>query len=308
MGKLKNLLKLFISIIIFGCSIVLAINIFIISETRHSFISLYDAKNLSDVDCVLVLGAGLKNGGPSDMLKERLDKAVSLYNDNNNLLLLMSGDHSKEYYDEVNVMKRYAVINHVPSSSIFMDHAGLSTYDSLKRAKDIFGAKKIIVVTQGYHLSRALYIASSLGLEAYGIDATEKVYPGQKSRDLREVLARTKDFFKSLFKPSASITGNIISLDGDGNKTNDNYVLITNNKTGSEVFTGSRDQVNNVFKLVSDGKYFEETCDGNPDYLMTVNGNKYYLEVYDDEIHIILNGKELVLDKGEAKVILNLIK
>lgn len=279
-----------------------------VSETRHSVISLYDAKNLSDVDCVLVLGAGLKNGGPSDMLKERLDKAVSLYNDNNKLLLLMSGDHSKEYYDEVNVMKRYAVLNNVPSSSVFMDHAGLSTYDSLKRAKDVFGVKKIIVVTQGYHLSRALYIASSLGLEAYGIDATEKIYPGQRARDAREVLARTKDFFKSLFKPIASVKGSKISLDGDGNKTNDNYVLITNIKSGVEVFTGSNVVVNNIKNIVNDGKYTEETCDGIPTFSMVVNGNKYYIEVYTEDIHIRLNEKELVLNKNEADAIINLIK
>lgn len=81
----------------------------------------------------------------------------------------MSGDHSSDEYNEVAVMKSYAIKSGVPSSDIFLDHAGFSTYDSLIRARDIFQAKKVIIVTQDYHLYRALYIAQSLGLEASGV-------------------------------------------------------------------------------------------------------------------------------------------
>lgn len=308
MKRIKNTLKILFVFIVFGISLVLSINLYVLSAEKNRVISLYDAVNLSDVDCVLILGAGLKNGGPSDMLQERLDKGINLYKENNDFVLLMSGDHARKDYDEVNVMKRYAVLNGVPTSKVYMDHAGLSTYDSVKRAKDIFGAKRVIIVTQGYHLSRALYIAASLGLEAYGIDATEKIYPGQSMREVREVLARNKDFVMSLVKPDASIMGSKISLDGDANKTNDKYVIVTDINSKEEIFNGSSVIVNKVLNLVNKNNYTDETCDGIPKYVMDVNGNKYYIEVYDANIHIRIRDKELVLDKDEAEVIMNLIR
>lgn len=308
MRKFMNILKVFVALIIFGVSIVLAINLYVLESVKTKIISLYDAKNLSNVDCVLVLGAGLKNGGPSDMLQERLDMGISLYKENNDLILLMSGDHHRKDYDEVNVMKRYASLNDVPTSKVFMDHAGLSTYDSLKRAKDVFGVKKIVIVTQKYHLSRALYIADSLGIEAYGVDATKKDYPGQSYRNFREILARNKDFLKSIIRPDASIVGDKISLDGDGNKTNDKYVIITNLNSNEETFSGSSVLVNNVLNLVNTNNYTEETCDGIPKYLMEINGDKYYIEMYDASVHIRIKSKELVLNKSDAEVILNLIR
>ena len=133
----------------------------------------------------------------------------------------MSGDHSREDYDEVNVMKDYATKMGVSSVNVFMDHAGFSTYDSLYRAKEIFKANKIIIVTQEYHLYRALYIAKSLGLEAIGIPAIKTSYRGDSSRELREVLARNKDFFLSIIKPYPTYLGEEIPVFGDGNITND---------------------------------------------------------------------------------------
>jgi len=102
-----------------------------------------------------------------------------------------------------------------------MDHAGISTYDSVYRAKEIFQAKKIIIVSQEYHLPRALYIARALGLNAYGISAKPNDYSGQVARDFREVLARNKDFFLCLFKPKAKILGSPIPISGNGDTTND---------------------------------------------------------------------------------------
>ncbi len=307
MKKLKNFIKVLFVLFIFGLSIILSVNLFVFSEGREQIVLPYDAINLNDVDCILVLGAGLKNGGPSDMLQERLDTAISLYKENSELKLLMSGDHSRKDYDEVNVMKRYAVLNDVPSTNIFMDHAGISTYDSLKRAKDIFHVKKVIIVTQDYHLSRALYIAKSLGIEAYGVDARKKTYPGQNMRELREVLARNKDFIMSIFKPNPTMMGNSISLEGDGNKTNDKYVILTDKYTNEESFSGSSFVVDKILKLVNTNDYHDEKCDGISKYIMNVNGNKYEIEMYDGEIHIILAEKEKILNKEDAEVILNLI-
>ena len=109
----------------------------------------------------------------------------------------------------------------VPSSDVFMDHAGFSTYESIYRAKEIFEADKIIIVTQEYHLYRALYIAEKLGIEAYGVNADYHTYRGQIMRDVREVLARCKDFANMIFKPEPTYLGEKIPVSGDGNITND---------------------------------------------------------------------------------------
>jgi len=133
----------------------------------------------------------------------------------------MSGDHGTVEYDEVNAMKQYAIEKGIDSEQIFMDHAGFSTYESIYRAKEIFGAERVVIITQEYHLYRALYIADALGLEAYGVASDQRTYSGQTMRDVREILARNKDFLTSLFKPKPTYLGETISLDGSGDVTND---------------------------------------------------------------------------------------
>jgi SanA protein len=175
-----------------------------------------------DADFILVLGARLtRDGSPSPMLADRLLTGVSLYNESAAPKLLMSGDHGQKGYDEVNAMKSYALVSGVISADVFMDHAGFCTYDSLYRCRDIFAADKIIIVTQKYHLYRALYIAEHLGLEAYGVAADSQAYAGQGKRELREVLARAKDFLACLFQPQPALLGEVIPVSGDGDLTND---------------------------------------------------------------------------------------
>ncbi len=176
----------------------------------------------SEYDCILVLGAGVKaDGEPSDMLEDRLLTAIELYkNASKGTKLLMSGDHGSEDYDEVNAMKSFAVAAGIPSEDIFMDHAGFSTYESIYRAREIFGASRIVVVTQEYHLYRALYIARCFDIEAVGVGADLRQYRGQIYRSARETLARNKDFFMCITKPHPTYLGERISLDGDGNITN----------------------------------------------------------------------------------------
>jgi vancomycin permeability regulator SanA len=118
-------------------------------------------------------------------------------------------------------MKGFAINEGVPSSDIFMDHAGFSTYESLYRAKEIFKADKIIIVTQKYHLYRALYVAEKLGIEAYGVASSPREYYGQSGRDAREVLARVKDFFYVIARPKPTYLGESIPVNGDGDITND---------------------------------------------------------------------------------------
>lgn len=198
----------------------LMINAYVIGETKDQ-IKTAESIGDFDPDCILVLGAGVwANDVPSPILRDRLDRAIELSKLGFETTLLMSGDHGQVDYDEVNVMKAYAIDQGLVSSDIFMDHAGFSTYESLARAKLVFGVKKVIIVTQKQHLYRALYIARSLGLEAIGIPAQEIAYGGDHLRDLRESLARVKDVFTSLVKPMP-VLGDFIPITGNGDVTND---------------------------------------------------------------------------------------
>jgi vancomycin permeability regulator SanA len=219
-GKtIKIAVLCFLSLMLAVALCVLSINTAVKLSSKDRILSADDDR-LVGYDCILVLGAGVRNGAPSDMLEDRLLVAIELYKSGEVASkLLMSGDHGKADYDEVNVMKRFAIEQGVPSEDIFMDHAGFSTYESIYRAKHIFGAKKIIIVTQEYHLYRALYVAQRLGLEAYGVSSDIREYVGKTARDTREILARNKDFFMCIFKPKPTYLGDMISLKDNGNIT-----------------------------------------------------------------------------------------
>ena len=207
---------------IVGACVVFGINAHVVNSTREQVLSSEDAASLEDVDCIIVLGCKVKsNGAPSDMLEDRLRRSVELFHSGAAPKLLMSGDHGTMPYNEVQSMKQYAMEKDIASSDIFMDHAGFSTYESIYRAKEIFQAEKIIIVTQEYHLYRALYIANALGMEAYGVHADYRNYSGQFARDIREILARNKDFLTSIFQPEPTYLGDAIPIWGDGNLTND---------------------------------------------------------------------------------------
>ena len=219
---LKITLIIIAGIALLGILSVVFINLRVKAVARKKIITSQEALELKDVDCILVLGCKVKdNGEPSPMLLDRLITGTELYKEGAAPKILMSGDHGRDTYDEVNVMKKYALDNGIPSEDVFMDHAGFSTYDSIYRAKHIFEAKKVIIVTQEYHLNRALYLAHKLGLEAYGVPADLRDYSGQTMRDIREIVARCKDFALGAFKPKPTYLGDVIPISGDGNATND---------------------------------------------------------------------------------------
>jgi vancomycin permeability regulator SanA len=177
-----------------------------------------------EVDCILVLGAGIWGDKPSPMLQDRLDTAIKLYKDGVSNKIIMTGDHGTKEYDEVNIMKQYAIDAGIPSEDIFMDHAGFSTYESIYRARDIFKVKNMVIVTQEYHLYRALYIANSLGVKSYGVNSDPRQYAGQLYREAREILARNKDFIYGIVKPKPTYLGKEIPVSGNGDITNDKEV------------------------------------------------------------------------------------
>lgn len=216
--------RLLVFLLIVGCVCVLAIfaiDGYVKATVRDRILDVQQVSQM-DADCILVLGALVrKDETPSFILRDRLERGIELYNMGVSDRLLMSGDHGRVNYDEVNTMKHFAIDTGIPSENVFMDHAGFSTYESLYRARDIFKAKKIIIVTQEYHLYRALYIARKLGLEAYGVVAAGNNYSGQAYRDFREMLARVKDFFYVIIQPEPTYLGEAIPVDGNGDLTND---------------------------------------------------------------------------------------
>lgn len=207
---------------ILGAGVVLGIDAYVVHSTSSQLLTPEEAALIENVDCILVLGCKVKSDGePSAMLHDRLRRGVELYHAGAAPKLLMSGDHGTVTYNEVHSMKQYAIENGIASDDVFMDHAGFSTYESIYRARDIFQAEKIIIVTQEYHLYRALYIAQALGVEAYGVNADYRNYSGQIARDIREILARNKDFLTSIFKPYPAYLGEAIPIWGSGDLTND---------------------------------------------------------------------------------------
>ena len=193
MKKVLICILVIIAIMIIG---VVSINIYVKKSTKKQIKNEDECKEITDVDCIIVLGAAVWGDKPSPMLEDRLLEGIELYQKGVSKKIIMSGDHGQNEYDEVNIMKQFAIEKGIPSEDIFMDHAGFSTYDSIYRAKEIFGAKKIIIVTQEYHLYRALFIADKYKLNARGVTAEEINYNGQIFRDIREIFARCKDFIK----------------------------------------------------------------------------------------------------------------
>lgn len=207
---------------ILGACLVLGINLWVTGSVSNRILTEQEAATLQDVDCIVVLGCQVRSDGtPSHMLEDRLKRGVALYEVGAAPKLLMSGDHGTAYYNEVDTMKRYALDAGIPSEDVFMDHAGFSTYETMNRAINVFEADKIIIVTQKYHLHRALYVAKALGIEAYGVPADYRQYSGQLARDVREVLARVKDFGMAIFKPDPTYLGEVIPISGNGELTHD---------------------------------------------------------------------------------------
>ena len=217
---MKKILKIIIMVVIAFLITTFFINVYMINSTKDTIINEKEYELLDNIDAILILGCKVNGDYPSLMLEKRLDKGIELYFKKNNKILL-SGDHGNKDYDEVNVMKKYVIDNNISSKDIFLDHAGFNTYDSLYRVKEVFNARKIVIVTQKYHLYRSLYIAKHLGIEAYGIIADDVPYRSiMFKNEMREILSRDKNFFKVILKPKSKYLGEKIDLKSDGNITN----------------------------------------------------------------------------------------
>lgn len=206
-------------LILAGIAAVSFLNILVIEKANNYIITVDEAKNM-DADCIIVLGALVhQDGSLSDILQHRVMTGVELFNAGASDRLLMSGDNSRENYNESAAMKAYAVQLGVAGEKIFQDYAGFSTYETMYRARDVFQAKKVIIVTQKFHISRAVYLARSLGLEAYGVTCDRGRYRHEKLNNLRETGARVKAVYSAVVKPKPTYLGDVIPISGNGNDT-----------------------------------------------------------------------------------------
>ncbi len=178
------------------------------------------AEDMSIQPVVIVPGASvLANGQPSDVLEDRLRAAYSLYTTGKVEKILVSGDHGSADYDEVNAMRRYLLAKGALPEDIFLDHAGFDTYDTMYRAHNVFGVTKAIVVSQTFHLPRALYIADQLGIEAYGVSAETQPYKKDAEFAFRERFANVKAYLDVLIMSAPEYGGAKIDSNGDGRVT-----------------------------------------------------------------------------------------
>ncbi|MBR4959746.1 MAG: YdcF family protein [Clostridia bacterium] len=216
--RLTGLLRVIGILGVLGLLTVGLVNLYVVKSTEDRICSVQEPEG--GADCILVLGAGVRpDGTPSDMLCDRVQTGLALYRSGTAPKLLMSGDHGQADYNEVACMLDIALEDGVPAQDVFLDHAGFSTYESLVRAKEVFGAQRVVIVTQKYHLHRALYIADALGLEAVGMSADLRSYRGQRMRDIREAAARVKDVLAVWFDADPTYLGKPIDLSGDGRVT-----------------------------------------------------------------------------------------
>jgi SanA protein len=202
-----------------GLAALAGINAHVVSASRPY---VHPIADVAPAQAAIVLGAYVyPDGRVSDMVADRLEAALTLYQTGKVKKILITGDHGTVEYDEVNTMRRYLEGKGVPTGDIFMDHAGFDTYDSMYRARDVFQVHTAVVVTQGFHIPRAVYIARSLGIEAEGVVADRWKYQAENYYEAREVLARIKAVGRLAVGSKPVFLGPVIPITGDGRATHD---------------------------------------------------------------------------------------
>ncbi len=197
---------------------VILINLYILKSTGGQIF--YSQDNLSKKQVALLLGARVySNGNLSHVMQDRAETAIEIYKLGKVSKILISGDHGTSEYDEVNTIKDYLLERGVKGEDIFTDHAGFDTYDSVYRARDIFKVSSMIIVTQKFHLPRAVYIADSLGIDSAGIVADKRDYRDKERNQIRESVARVKAFLNVSFRAKPKFLGEVISIEGDSRES-----------------------------------------------------------------------------------------
>lgn len=217
---LLGIVQAVLSVLVTVLLVIAGVNAFVVMSTQGSLVSAEDAPGKLDANCILVLGASvLPDGSPSPILRDRLDVGAQLYFAGVAPKIIVSGDNREASYNEVAAMKAYLVSQGVPSQDVFCDHAGYNTYDSMWRARNVFGVERIAIVTQTYHEYRALFIAKGMGMQVLGVGSDLHVYANQDYYDFREVFARIKDAWQLITQQTATVQSDPVSLDQSGDVT-----------------------------------------------------------------------------------------
>lgn len=243
--------KLLVSSLLLFLTFFVSVNFFVLNIGNKYILDSIEESNKADV--AIILGAKVFDDRLSHILIDRTETAIELYNAKKVNKILISGDHGRKDYDEVNAIKNYLLEKNIPSEDIFLDHAGFNTYDSMYRAQYIFEISSAIVSTQKFHLPRAIYIARELGIEAYGLPADKRSYGKAEYNNIRESFARIKSWFNITFHSKPTFLGEKIPITGDSQKSWD--IKIIEDTFINELVSSAIEQTKE--NIIYDPSYFQ---------------------------------------------------
>lgn len=191
------LISFLLFIFIFSSTIV--INSYVVKSQKNKVYISENISEIKDVDYIMILGCGIWGDKPSPMLKDRLLEGIEVAKKYEDAYIIVSGDNSGEDYNEVRVMRNFLIEEGIAENRILDDNIGFSTYESVYNLKYNFEAKNPVIVTQDFHIHRAIYIAHTMDLNAAGIIATSNHYVSEPYYFFRDFFARNKDFIKCFF-------------------------------------------------------------------------------------------------------------
>lgn len=212
---MKKYLKIFLYLVIIGLIAIVSVNYYVKSSTKKNIY--YSIKRFPKNDLGIIFGAGINGNQPSKYLKDRLDAGIMLWKAKRINKILLSGDNGRDEYDELTVMKNYCFNHGVDTTKIFIDYAGFDTYSTMYRAKHIFKIKRATLISQEYHLNRAIYIGNKLGVKSVGYSANQGEYLGYKYVTFREYGSIFKSFFDVLRNREPRFLGTEININGESN-------------------------------------------------------------------------------------------
>ncbi|MBO9585862.1 MAG: YdcF family protein [Flavobacterium sp.] len=212
---MKKYFKIALYLTIIGLIAIISVNYYVKSSTKTKIY--YSAKKFPKNDVGIIFGAGINGNQPSKYLKDRLDAGIMLWKAKRINKILLSGDNGRDEYDELTVMKNYCYNHGVDTTKIFIDYAGFDTYSTMYRAKHIFKIKRATLISQKYHLNRAIYIGNQLGVKSVGYSANQGEYLGYKYVTFRECLSTFKSFLDVLRNREPHFLGGEININGESN-------------------------------------------------------------------------------------------
>ncbi|MHC0443373.1 SanA/YdcF family protein [Flavobacterium sp. 3-210] len=216
---MKKYFKIALYLAIIGLIVIVSVNYYVKSSTKKNIY--YSIKKFPKNDVGIIFGAGINGNQPSKYLKDRLDAGIMLWKAKRINKILLSGDNGRQEYDELTVMKNYCFNHGVDTTKIFIDYAGFDTYSTMYRAKHIFKIKKATLISQEYHLNRAIYIGQKLGIKSSGYSANKGEYLGYNYVRFREYGSIFKSFFDVLRNREPRFLGGEININGESNYSKD---------------------------------------------------------------------------------------